>query len=60
MAAGMNHLMVKAMVVVLPAVEGGRSRDADHVILGWVVRGKSRVVDRAEPGIFHDGSGLFG
>ncbi len=29
-----DHLMVKGVVIVLPAVEDGGRRDADHVILG--------------------------
>ena len=59
LARCVNHLMVKGVVVILLAVEGGGRRDADHVIRGRVERGESRVVDRAEPGIFHDGSRLF-
>ena len=55
----MSQLMVKGVVIVLLAVEGGGRRDADHVIPGRVAGGESRVVDRAEPGIFHDGSRPF-
>ena len=41
----MYHFMVKAMMIVVLAVEGGRRRDANHVVLGRILRGKSRVVD---------------
>jgi hypothetical protein len=59
MAAGVNHLAVKAVVVVLPAVECGGPRNADHAILGRILRGKSRVVDRAELRFFDNGGGPF-
>ena len=53
-AGCVSHLVVKGVVVVLLAVEGRWRRDADHVIPGRVAGGESRVVDRAETGIFHD------
>ena len=53
------HLVVKGVVVVRPAVKRGRSRDADHVILGRVAGGKPRMVDGAEFGILHDGCCLL-
>ena len=55
----MSQFMVKGVVVVLLAVEGGGRRDADNIIRGRVEGGESRVVDRTEPGIFHDGSRPF-
>ena len=55
----MSHLVVKGVVVVLLAVEGGGSRDADHVILGRVAGSESPVVNRAEPRILDDGSRPF-
>ena len=58
-AAGMSEFMVKGVVVVLLAVEGGGRRDADNIIRGRVERGESRVVDGTKPGIFHDGSRPF-
>ena len=52
MAAGVSEFMVEGMVVVLVAMEGVGRGDADDIIRGRVAGGKSRVVDRAEPGIF--------
>ena len=55
----MNHLVVKGVVVVLPAVKGGGGGDADHVVRRRVAGGKSFEVDGAKPGIFNDGSCFF-
>ena len=46
MAAGVSEFMVKGVVVILLAMEGGGRRDADNIIRGRVERGESRVVDR--------------
>ncbi len=54
-----EHLVIKAVVVVLLAVERGRRRDADHVVVRRVEGGESAVVDRAEPGVFNDDSRPF-
>jgi len=55
----MCHLVIKSVVIVLLAVEGGGCRDADHIIPGRVAGGKSRVVDEAKSRILEDGSRLF-
>ena len=54
---GSSH--IKAMVIVLLAAEDGGCRGADHVIIGQVAGRESRVLDRAEPGVFNYGSRPF-